>query len=59
MNVLVSSGDPRKHGRTAIAARFIESIFGFLTLELSVMEIPVYNGEEEQATDSVVKSLRQ
>ena len=59
MNILVISGGPRKHGRTAIAGRFIERTYGFHTLDLSVMEVPMYTGEEEQANDPVVKSLRQ
>lgn len=58
MNILVISGGPRKHGRSAIAARFIERTYGFHTMDLSVMEMPMYNGEEEQATNPVVKSLR-
>lgn len=59
MKILVISGGPRKHGRTAIAARFIERTYGFHTIDLSVMEIPLYNGEEEQATNPAVQSLRQ
>lgn len=59
MNILVISGGPRKHGRTAIASRFIERTYGFHTLDLSVMDVPMYTGEEEQANDPVVKSLRQ
>jgi len=59
MKVLVISGGPRKHGRTAIVARFIERTYGFHTLDLSVMEVPMYNGEDEQGTNPVVKSLRQ
>jgi azobenzene reductase len=58
MNILVISGGPRKHGRSAIVARFIERTYGFHTMDLSVMEMPMYNGEEEQATNPVVKSLR-
>lgn len=58
MNILVISGGPRKHGRSAIAARFIERTYGFHTMDLSVMEMPMYNGEEEQAANPVVKSLR-
>lgn len=59
MKILVISGGPRKHGRTAIAARYIERTHGFHTMDLSVMEVPLYNGEEEQATNPVVQSLRQ
>ncbi|EPD50727.1 NADPH-dependent FMN reductase [Paenisporosarcina sp. FSL H8-0542] len=59
MKILVISGGPRKHGRTAIAARFIERTYGFHTMDLSVMGMPMYTGEEEQANESVVKSLRQ
>lgn len=59
MNILVISGGPRKHGRTAIAGRFIERTYGFHTLDLSVMDVPMYTGEEEQANDPVIKSLRQ
>jgi azobenzene reductase len=59
MKIVVISGGPRKHGRTAIAARFIERTYGFHTLDLSVMEMPMYTGEEEQTTNPVVKSLRQ
>ena len=58
MEILVISGGPRKHGRSAIAARFIERTYGFHTLDLSVMEMPMYTGEEEQTTNPVVKSLR-
>ena len=58
MNILVISGGPRKHGRSAIAARFIERTYGLHTLDLSVMDMPMYNGEEEQAANPVVKSLR-
>jgi len=59
MKILVISGGPRKHGRTAIVARFIERTYGFHTMDLSVMEMPMYSGEEEQANEPVVKSLRQ
>jgi len=59
MKILVISGGPRKHGRTAIAARFIERTYGFHTLDLSVLEMPMYTGEEDQTTNPVVKSLRQ
>lgn len=59
MKILVISGGPRKHGRTAIAARFIERTYGLHTLDLSVMEMPMYTGEEDQTTNPVVKSLRQ
>jgi len=59
MKILVISGGPRKHGRTAIASRFIERTYGFHTLDLSVMEVPMYSGEEEQTSHPVVKSLRQ
>ncbi|MET0785634.1 MAG: NADPH-dependent FMN reductase [Paenisporosarcina sp.] len=58
MNILVISGGPRKHGRSAIVARFIERTYGFHTLDLSVMEMPMYSGDEEQATNPVIKSLR-
>ena len=58
MEILVISGGPRKHGRSAIAARFIERTYGFHTLDLSVLEMPMYTGEEEQTTNPVVKSLR-
>lgn len=59
MKIIVISGGPRKHGRSAIAARFIERTYGFHTMDLSVMNIPLYNGEEEQAKNPVIQSLRQ
>ena len=58
MKIVVISGGPRKHGRTAIASRFMERTYGFHTLDLSCMELPLYNGEEGQAMNPVVKSLR-
>jgi len=59
MKIIVISGGPRKHGRSAIAARFIERTYGFHTMDLSVMNIPLYNGEEEQAQSPIIQSLRQ
>jgi azobenzene reductase len=59
MKILVISGGPRKHGRSAIVARFIERTYGFHTVDLSIVEMPMYTGEEDQAYNPVVKSLRQ
>jgi azobenzene reductase len=59
VKIIVISGGPRKNGRTAIAARFIERTYGFHTMDLSIMEMPLFNGEEEQASNPVVRSLRQ
>ncbi|AYC30199.1 NADPH-dependent FMN reductase [Paenisporosarcina cavernae] len=58
MNIVVISGGPRKNGRTGIVARMMERTYGFHTLDLSVMEMPLYNGEESQAKEPVIQSLR-
>ncbi|WP_211270687.1 hypothetical protein [Paenisporosarcina indica] len=45
MKVFVISGNRPKHGRSALAARFIEPTFGFHT---SVKEIPMYMAKKNK-----------
>ncbi|KAB2337087.1 NAD(P)H-dependent oxidoreductase [Cytobacillus depressus] len=59
MKLLIINGSPRKKGRTGIASRFIAKKYGVELIDLSIGEIPLYNGEEEQYQMPAVKALRE
>ncbi|MBS2968070.1 NAD(P)H-dependent oxidoreductase [Metabacillus sp. KIGAM252] len=59
MNVLVLSGGPRKHGRSAIAAKCIAENHKTDLIDLSQFALPLFTGEESQAADSQVKKLKE
>ncbi|MBS4188716.1 NAD(P)H-dependent oxidoreductase [Bacillus sp. FJAT-49705] len=58
MKLTVINGSPRKKGRTGIASRFIAKKYGAELIDLSKQELPLYNGDEDQAQLPAVKSLR-
>ncbi|AZB42026.1 NADPH-dependent oxidoreductase [Bacillus sp. FJAT-42376] len=58
MNLLVLSGGPRKHGRSAVAAKHISEAHQTELIDLSSFGLPMYTGEEAQADDSQVKKLK-
>lgn len=59
LKLLIINGSPRKKGRTGIASRFIAKKYGVELIDLSVGEIPLYNGEEAQHHNPAVKALRE
>ncbi|WP_088040877.1 NADPH-dependent FMN reductase [Bacillus sp. EAC] len=59
MNIVVINGTPRTFGRTRNLAKQIAEVFNFSLLDLSVEELPLYNGEPEQKELEVVKSVRE
>ncbi|MGG1400947.1 NADPH-dependent FMN reductase [Bacillus salipaludis] len=58
MKVVIINGSPRKKGRTRIAARFIAKKYDAELLDLSEVNIPLYNGEAEQAELPEVQQLK-
>ncbi|MBO9129325.1 NADPH-dependent FMN reductase [Bacillus sp. 165] len=58
MKLTIINGTPRKHGRTTIAASYIAKTYGGSLIDLSIEPLPLYNGEEQQNTLSVIKTLR-
>jgi azobenzene reductase len=59
MKITVINGTPRKKGRTKIAATYLANTFQTEYIDLSEFELPVFNGEEHQATLENVKKLRE
>lgn len=59
LNIVVINGTPRKNGRTKIAATFIANTFSGTLIDLSELELPVFNGEEKQSNLLAVKHLRE
>ncbi|MGD6792604.1 NADPH-dependent FMN reductase [Metabacillus indicus] len=58
MKLLVINGSPRKSGRTRIAAAAIAEKSGADLIDLSVLNLPLFNGEEEQETIEAVQELK-
>ncbi|MBM7702746.1 NADPH-dependent FMN reductase [Metabacillus iocasae] len=58
MNVVIINGSPRKQGRTTIVAKELQRKYGGQLVDLSQLELPVFNGEQEQYELEVVKWLR-
>lgn len=58
MKILVINGSPRKTGRTRIAASYIADSYHTEYFDLSVQEIPLFNGEEKQGQLQVIKELK-
>ncbi|MBI0577842.1 NAD(P)H-dependent oxidoreductase [Neobacillus cucumis] len=58
MKVVIINGSPRKKGRTRIATHFIAKKYDAELLDLSEMNIPLYNGEAEQAELPEVQQLK-
>jgi azobenzene reductase len=58
MKLLVINGSPRKSGRTRLAAAAIVEKSGADLIDLSVLNLPLFNGEEEQETIEAVKELK-
>lgn len=58
MNIVVINGTPRKYGRTRIAAKHVTEKLNGQLVDLSTMELPLFNGEEEQQDLPEVKLLK-
>jgi azobenzene reductase len=58
MKLLVINGSPRKKGRTRLAAAFIAEKYGAAHIDLSVLNLPVFNGEEDQEKLEAVQELK-
>ena len=58
MNILVFNGSPRRYGRTGIVAKYIKDTFKTEIIDLSLEELPLFNGEESQNELSSVKEIR-
>lgn len=48
MKLTIINGSPRMKGRTGIASRYIARKYNAELIDLSLGEIPLYNGTEEQ-----------
>jgi len=59
MNIVVINGTPRKNGRTKLAAQFIANTFGGKLIDLSELDLPIFNGEDEQSNHFAVQHLRE
>lgn len=59
MNIVVVNGTPRSFGRTRILSKQLVEVFNFSLIDLSVEEMPLYNGNPEQKEYDVVKSVRE
>jgi azobenzene reductase len=55
VNIVVFNGSPRRQGRTGIVARYIKDTFNTEIIDLSMKELPFYDGEESQNELSSVK----
>lgn len=58
MNIVVINGTPRKKGRTRIAATYIAQKYKAVLLDVSTMNLPLYNGDDEQYEREDVKTLK-
>ncbi|MEK3805944.1 NADPH-dependent FMN reductase [Metabacillus sp. SLBN-84] len=58
MKLLVINGSPRKKGRTRLAAAAVAEKSGAELIDLSVLNLPLFNGEEEQETIEAVQELK-
>ena len=56
MKLVIINGSPRKKGRTGIAARFITRKYN--AEQLNINDLPLYNGEPEQAELPQIQRLR-
>jgi azobenzene reductase len=59
MRIIMINGSPRKNGRTGIASRYIEKMFNIDLIDLSQLQIPLYNGEDFQNNMEAVRILRE
>ncbi|GLB58727.1 NADPH-dependent FMN reductase [Cytobacillus sp. NCCP-133] len=59
MKLTIINGSPRQKGRTGIASRYIARKYHAELIDLSLGEIPLYNGTEEQYLIPAVKKLRE
>ncbi|MBM7660059.1 azobenzene reductase [Bacillus mesophilus] len=58
MNIVVFNGSPRRNGRTGIVAKYIKDAFKTEIIDLSLEDLPLFNGEDSQNELSSVKELR-
>lgn len=59
MKLVVINGSPRKTGRTGTLARYIERNFDVGLVDLSIGDIPFYNGDPTQESLPSVRNLRE
>lgn len=57
MNIVIVNGSARVKGRTGIVSRHIQRKYGAELIDLSQLNLPIYNGEEEQYGLAEVKLL--
>ncbi|WP_110113868.1 NADPH-dependent FMN reductase [Bacillus sp. CGMCC 1.16541] len=58
MKVVMINGSPRKQGRTTIVAKELQHQYGGQLVDLSTLELPIFNGEPHQYELEVVQLLR-
>ncbi|WIF98817.1 MULTISPECIES: NADPH-dependent FMN reductase [Pontibacillus] len=58
MNIVVINGTPRKYGRTRIAAKHIAERMDAHLVDLSTMNLPMFNGEKDQGDLAEVQLLQ-
>lgn len=59
MKLTIINGSPRLKGRTGIASRYIARKYNAELIDLSLGEIPLYKGTEDQYQLPAVRKLRQ
>lgn len=58
MSIVIFSGTPRKNGRTKIVAQTLEHKLNGTLVDLSKLDLPLFNGEETQGDHPSVQWLR-
>ncbi|SEI11757.1 azobenzene reductase [Halobacillus karajensis] len=58
MNIAIISGTPRKNGLTKVVAKQLAHKLKGTLVDTSVLELPLFNGEEEQGRHPSVQWLR-
>ncbi|MEC3885659.1 NADPH-dependent FMN reductase [Halobacillus sp. HZG1] len=58
MSIVIFSGTPRKNGQTKIVAQILQHKLGGTLVDLSMLDLPLFNGEESQGNNPSVQWLR-
>ena len=57
MKIVVINGTPRKYGRTRIAAKHMADTLDAHLIDLSTMDLPMFNGDKDQSSLANVQLL--
>ncbi|WP_394218698.1 NADPH-dependent FMN reductase [Halobacillus trueperi] len=58
MSIVIFSGTPRKNGRTKMVAQTLQHKWNGTLVDLSKLDLPLFNGEETQGNHPSVQWLR-